>query len=204
MSDPAGGDAETWPSQWIVESWQGDFGFQFRPGEDSPVHDPAAARSFRDTLGRFASGVTVVTSTDDGTPVGLTCQSFTSVSLDPPLVLFCPARTSRAWPSIERSGVFAVNLLARDQEHVSDIFATRGIDKFAGLAWTPAPVTGAPLLPGILGHVECEIEAVHEGGDHQVVIGRVVGLGITEVEHPLLFVEGRYTGRQSDGHPDAR
>ena len=120
---------ETWPSQWLVESWQGDFGFQFRPGEDGSVHDPVAAEHFRETLGRFA-----------------TCQSFTSVSLDPPLVLFCPAKTSRAWPRIEGVGTFCVNILATDQQHVSDVMATRGIDKFAGLSWKPSPKTGSPVI----------------------------------------------------------
>jgi len=185
---------ETWPSQWLVESWQGDFGFQFRPGEDGSVHDPVAAEHFRETLGRFATGVTVVTATVEGEPVGLTCQSFTSVSLDPPLVLFCPAKTSRAWPRIEGVGTFCVNILANDQQHVSDVMATRGIDKFAGLSWKPSPKTGSPVIDGVLGHVDCSIEAVHDGGDHQVVIGRVVGLAVTDVTDPLLFFEGRYTG----------
>jgi 3-hydroxy-9,10-secoandrosta-1,3,5(10)-triene-9,17-dione monooxygenase reductase component len=190
--------SETWPSQWIVDSWQGDFGIQFRPGEDTTVHDPEAARRFRDTLGRFATGVTVVTALSDGTPVGLTCQSFSSVSLDPPLVLFCPARTSRAWPLIERAGTFCVNLLARDQVELSDAMASRGVDKFEGVGWSPAPVTGAPLLDGVLGHVECEVHAVHDGGDHHVVLGRVVGLATTDVTEPLLFAEGRYAGLDRD------
>jgi 3-hydroxy-9,10-secoandrosta-1,3,5(10)-triene-9,17-dione monooxygenase reductase component len=186
---------ETWPSQWLAESWQGDFGFQYRPGEDSPVHDPVAARHFRETLGRFATGVTVVTAMSDGEPVGLTCQSFTSVSLDPPMVLFCPAKTSRAWPRIERAGTFCVNILARDQHEISDVMATRGIDKFAGLSWQPSAKTGSPVLDGVLGHVDCTIEAVHDGGDHHVVVGRVVDLAVTDVADPLLFFEGGYAGR---------
>ena len=186
---------ETWPSQWIVESWQGDFGFQLRPGEEGHVHDPVAAEHFRATLGRFATGVSVVTGMADGEPVGLTCQSFTSVSLDPPLVLFCPAKTSRAWPRIEASGAFCVNILARDQEHVSDVMASRGIDKFADLAWQGSKATGSPVLDGTLGHVDCVIHAVHDGGDHHVVIGQVVGLAVTDAPDPLLFFEGHYTGR---------
>ncbi len=189
---------ETWPSGWLVESWQGDFGFQFRPGEDTTVHDPVAAGHFRETLGRFATGVTVVTALVDGEPVGLTCQSFTSVSLDPPLVLFCPARTSRAWPRLEQAGAFCVNILASDQRAVSDTMASRGVDKFAGLSWQPSEATGSPVLDGVLGHVDCTLHAVHDGGDHHVVIGRVVGLAVTDVAEPLLFVEGRYAGLGDD------
>ena len=124
---------ETWPSHDLIESWLGDsmYDFQFRPGEDVVVDadDPeavAAARQFRDVLGRFASGVTVVTAISGGAPVGLTCQSFSSVSLNPPLVLFIPAKTSRAWPSIQRSGKFCVNFLAADQAELSNQMASRG------------------------------------------------------------------------------
>jgi 3-hydroxy-9,10-secoandrosta-1,3,5(10)-triene-9,17-dione monooxygenase reductase component len=189
----------TRPSDWIVDSWQGDFGFELRPGEDGTVRDPEAALDFRVTLGRFATGVTVVAGMTDGGPVGLTCQSFTSVSLDPPMVLFCVARTSRAWPHLREVGRFAVTILSQDQVAVSDRMATRGIDKFADLTWTAGPVTGAPVIDGGLGHVECEIDAVHEAGDHHVVIGRVVGLGTTSETEPLLYFEGRYGTREAGG-----
>ena len=113
------------------------YDFQLRPGEDVVVDadDPeavAAARRFRDVLGRFASGVTVVTAISGGAPVGLTCQSFSSVSLNPPLVMFIPAKTSRAWPMIQRSGRFCVNFLADGQAELSNQMASRGVDKFAG------------------------------------------------------------------------
>ena len=194
---------ETWPSHDLIESWLGDsmYDFQFRPGEDIAVDadDPeaiAAARQFRDVLGRFASGVTVVTAISGGAPVGLTCQSFTSVSLNPPLVLFIPAKTSRAWPSIQRSGKFCVNFLAADQAELSNQMASRGIDKFAGLSWSPAPSTGSPMLEGTLGYVDCQIHIVHEAGDHHVVIGRVLDLGLPDpdsgAEKPLLFFQGKY------------
>lgn len=187
---------ETWPSRELIESWLGDFDFELRPGETVHVdteEQAAAARRFRDVLGRFASGVTVVTGTSDGAPVGMTCQSFMSVSLDPPLVLFSPARTSRAWPLIQRSGTFCVNFLSSGQADLSNTMASRGADKFAGLTWTPSPGTGSPLLEGILGHVDCSVHAVHEAGDHYVVIGKVVDLAVTdEPGEPLLFFEGRY------------
>jgi 3-hydroxy-9,10-secoandrosta-1,3,5(10)-triene-9,17-dione monooxygenase reductase component len=193
---------DTWPSPELIISWLGDqeIDFEFRPGEDIPVHDDPeavyAARRFRDVLGRFGSGVTVVTAVSNDEPVGLTCQSFSSVSLDPPLVLFVPAKTSRAWPLIQRSGRFCVNLLAADQADVSNTMASRGTDKFAEVKWTPAPQTGSPMLDGAIAHIDCSIHAVHEAGDHFVVIGRVLDLvtdddGDDDVA-PLLFYRGKY------------
>lgn len=189
---------ETWPSPELISSWLGDaeFDFEFRPGEDVLLpEDPealAAARRFRDVLGRFASGVTVVTTTSNGEPVGMTCQSFSSVSLDPPLVLFIPAKTSRAWPLIQRSGKFCVNFLAHDQAELSNQMASRGADKFAGVSWTPSETTGSPVLDGTLAHVDCTIHSAHEAGDHYVVIGRVLDLAIRGERDPLLFFQGKY------------
>jgi 3-hydroxy-9,10-secoandrosta-1,3,5(10)-triene-9,17-dione monooxygenase reductase component len=194
---------ETWPSHDLIESWLGDsmYDFQFRPGEDLVLDedDPeaiAAARQFRDVLGRFASGVTVVTSMSGGAPVGLTCQSFSSVSLNPPLVLFIPAKTSRAWPAIQRSGRFCVNFLAADQAELSNQMASKGADKFAGVAWEPAPGTGSPVIRDTLAYVDCQIHQVHEAGDHHIVVGRVLHLGLpdeeTGIEWPLLFYRGQY------------
>jgi 3-hydroxy-9,10-secoandrosta-1,3,5(10)-triene-9,17-dione monooxygenase reductase component len=195
---------ETWPSHDLIESWLGDsmYDFQFRPGEDTFVDadDPeaiAAARQFRDVLGRFASGVTVVTAISGGAPVGLTCQSFSSVSLNPPLVLFVPAKTSRAWPAIQRSGKFCVNFLADDQAELSNQMASRGEDKFSGLDWSPAPETGSPMFAESLGYVDCQIHSVHEAGDHFVVIGRVLDLGVHGAEKPLLFFQGKYASTDS-------
>lgn len=193
---------ETWPSTSLIDSWLGDeeIDFQFRPGEDVAVHDDpearAAARLFRDVLGRFASGITVVTAMSGEEPVGMTLQSFCSVSLEPPLVLFSPARTSRAWPLVQRAGKLAVNVLAADQEQVSNQMATRGIDKFEGLDWRPAAVTGSPVLPGVLAHLDCTIHAVHEAGDHYVVLARVEhlesGQSASGTEAPLLYYRGGY------------
>lgn len=198
-------DREDWPSRDLVEAWLGDpVDFELRPGETLTVDtelDVAAARRFRDVLGRFASGVTVVTAMSGEQPVGMTCQSFSSVSLEPPLVLFCPARTSRSWPLIEAAGTFCVNLLADGQAGVSRAMATRGADKFAGVGWDPAPETGSPLLHGVIGYVDCRVEAVHRAGDHFVVIGRVLDLGTTEVPHALTFFEGRY-GSTAEGAGD--
>ncbi|MGH3412151.1 MAG: flavin reductase family protein [Marmoricola sp.] len=195
--------ARTWPSRELIESWLGDFDFELRPGEESSVavDDPeavAAACRFRDVIGRFATGVTVVTAMSGDEPVGMTCQSFSSVSLSPPLVLFCPARTSKAWPRIQRAGRFCVNLLAQHQSAVSDRMATRGIDKFAGVSWRPSRETGSPVVGGSLGYVDCTVHAVYQAGDHYVVIGRVEDLGATEVARPLLFYRGSYGRHEAD------
>ncbi|WP_370288039.1 flavin reductase family protein [Nocardioides sp.] len=198
---------ETWPSADLIADFLGDqiarlddLDFEIRPGDEVAVHDDpgaqAAARRFRDVVGCFASGITVITAMSPDGPVGMTCQSFASVSLDPPLVTFIPARTSRAWPLIQRSGRFCVNILAADQEHVSAQMATKGIDKFAGLDWEPAAVTGSPVIAGTLAHLDCTIHAVHEGGDHFVVLGRVEHLeqhaDDAATTEPLLYFKGRY------------
>lgn len=148
-------------------------------------------REFRTTLGHFCTGVTVVSAMDGDTPVGFACQSFSALSLDPPLVLFSPACTSRTWPAIERAGHFCVNVLAESQRDVSTVFGTGGTDKFAGVRWSTAP-SGSPVLNGVLTWVDCAVETVHEAGDHYVVIGRVLELGPCRDEQPLLFYRGRY------------
>lgn len=187
---------ESWPSRELIESFLGDsWDFELRPGETVQVDSEEAAeraRHFRDVLSLFASGVTVVTAIADGHPVGMTAQSFTSVSLDPPLVLFCPAKTSRAWPQIRKAGRFCVNLLAHDQQDLSNRMASRGVDKFAEVGWEPAPATGSPLLHGVLGYVDCTIHAVHDGGDHQIVVGKVGALSGTDATHALTFFRGQY------------
>jgi 3-hydroxy-9,10-secoandrosta-1,3,5(10)-triene-9,17-dione monooxygenase reductase component len=147
---------------------------------------------FREVLGHFCTGVTVVTGHDGAAPAGFACQSFAALSLDPPLVLFCVARTSRTWPVLAESGSFAVNVLAEHQREVSAVFGARGADKFASVPWRPAP-SGAPLLDGALTWVDCTLEAVHTAGDHLVVVGRVIELGETSDARPLLFHRGHYT-----------
>jgi 3-hydroxy-9,10-secoandrosta-1,3,5(10)-triene-9,17-dione monooxygenase reductase component len=147
---------------------------------------------FRRTLGHFATGVTVVTALDGAEPVGFACQSFAALSLEPPLVLFCPGKRSRTWPLIERAGWFCVNVLTHKQSEVSAVFGRAGADKFANLAWTPAP-SGAPVLDGVLTWIDCRVSNVHASGDHFVVIGRVTALGEQCAERPLLFYRGGYT-----------
>lgn len=183
--------AQTWPPRELIDSFLGTFEVGLWPGEEATGPDDAQSRRFRDTLARFCSGVTVVTSVSGGEPVGMTCQSFSSVSLHPPLVMFVPAKTSRAWGAIHRSGHFTVNFLSSAQEDLSTRFASRGVDKFAGVDWTPG-TTGAPVLPGTLGHLDCTIHAVHEAGDHYIVVGKVTDLQVGEDADPLLFFRGGY------------
>jgi len=158
--------------------------------EAGGVPEPEPGR-FRQVLGHFCTGVTVITTVDEDGPAGFACQSFAALSLDPPLVLFCPSRSSVTWPRIARAGHFCANVLAAGQEKLARVFGTSGTDKFAGVSWSPAP-SGAPILAGALTWVGCTVEAVHEAGDHHVVLGRVTDLGAVGRERPLLFYRGRY------------
>jgi flavin reductase (DIM6/NTAB) family NADH-FMN oxidoreductase RutF/DNA-binding IclR family transcriptional regulator len=147
---------------------------------------------FRTVLGHFPTGVAVVTGMDaDGQPAGMAVGSFSSVSLDPPLVAFMPDKSSTSWPRFRDSGSFCVNILGADQESVCRAFASRGGDKFADLAWRPAG-SGAPLLDGVLAWIDCDTEIVHEAGDHFIVIGRVRDLDIGTPALPLVFFQGGY------------
>lgn len=169
--------------------------FELRPGETVEVVSEEAqadADRFRGVLGRYCSGVTVVTALADGQPIGMTCQSFTSVSLEPPLVAFLPTRGSRAFAAIQRVGHFCVNILAADQTDLSEQMAGTGDDKFAGTSWRPAPATGSPVLVGVMAYVDCAVHAVHEAGDHYIVVGRVLDLDAGEANEPLLYHRGRY------------
>ena len=158
---------------------------------NSTEYDPGNTRRLRDAFGAFATGVTVVTGQAvDGTRVGLTANSLTSVSLDPPLLLFCPARTASALPALEASGRFAINVLASDQRAVADRFARRDVDRFADAEWDDWD--GLPILTGALANFGCTLFADHDGGDHSVVIGRVERLRINAVHDPLLYFRGAY------------
>lgn len=152
--------------------------------------DPA---EFRHVLGHFATGVVAVTAVDPGTgrPTGLAANSFTSVSLDPPLVAFCVAHTSSTWPQIRVAGTFAVNVLAAEQEHVCRQLAVKGGDKFAGLSWEPSP-GGAPMLNESVAWLEADIAAEHPAGDHTIVVANVRHL-LAASRAPLLFFRGSYS-----------
>lgn len=157
---------------------------EFRAGSD--------ARTLRDAMGCFATGITVVTSRSaDGTPIGLTANSFTSVSLDPPLLLVCIANTAGTASVLREAEHFAVNLLQTSQQPASNRFAGRGEDRFAATSWTPGE-TGMPLLDGSLGSFECKRHAVHDGGDHFILIGEVVRAQFEPRRDPLLYFRGKY------------
>jgi 3-hydroxy-9,10-secoandrosta-1,3,5(10)-triene-9,17-dione monooxygenase reductase component len=156
------------------------------------------AARFRQVLGSFPTGVTVVTTLQDGRPVGLAAGSFFSVSLDPPLVGFCVMTTSNTWPVIERSGSFGVSILAHDQTDICRRLAGKGPDKFDGVAWSPAPVTGSPLLDGAVAHLDCDLEQQHLAGDHWIVVGRVRHLAAHQADaDPLVFCRGAFGRHQS-------
>lgn len=154
----------------------------------APEIDPL---KFRSVLGHYPTGVTVVTGMTDDGPAGLAIGSFTSVSLDPPLVSICPSRSSTSWARIEASGRFCVNVLAADQESACRIFASRDDVKFASIDWSTSPL-GSPILEGVTGWVDCEIHAVHEAGDHTIVVGLVHALDNVSSQLPLVFYRGRY------------
>ena len=146
---------------------------------------------FRCVLGHFCTGLVIVTSSVGDKPVGMTAQSFTSLSLEPPMILFCPAKTSTTWPLIHRSGRFCVNILGEHQEHVSRQFAQSGTDKFSSVRWYWSD-NGNPRLDDCISHIECTLEAVHEAGDHRIAVGRVGSLSLGSPTHPLIFFKGAY------------
>jgi 3-hydroxy-9,10-secoandrosta-1,3,5(10)-triene-9,17-dione monooxygenase reductase component len=155
--------------------------------EDAPTIDAA---HYRRVLGHFATGVTVITAMDGDEPTGMAANSFTSVSIDPPLVLFCAAKSSTTWPRIQAAGHFCVNVLADDQEEICRLFATKGADRFKGVGWR-AGKSGAPVLQDSLAWIDCVAEAEHEAGDHLIVVGRCLEMESREGE-PLLFYRGGY------------
>jgi len=152
------------------------------------------SRTFRDTLGQFLTGVTIVTAAaQDGTPLGLTVNSFTSVSLDPPLVLFCIDKKAGSHDGMVSAPGYAVHILGGDQADLSNRFAARGIDRFAGLTYTRG-LYGAPILPGAMALLECRTVQRVDAGDHTILIGQVERLDPgNRTRKPLGYLRGRYT-----------
>jgi len=158
---------------------------------------------FRDVLGRFCTGVTIISAVHEREPVGFACQSFASLSLEPPLVSVAVAETSATGRRIEQTGAFCATVLRADQAALCRGFGRSGADKFAGVAWSPAEVTGSPRIGGGLAWVDCRIESVVPAGDHRIVVGRVVDLSVPEEGEegeegedagPLLFYRGSFLG----------
>jgi 3-hydroxy-9,10-secoandrosta-1,3,5(10)-triene-9,17-dione monooxygenase reductase component len=146
----------------------------------------------RKVLGHFCTGVAVVTANHAGQrPVGFTCQSVAAVSLEPPYISFCPAKTSSSWALMRDSGVVCVNILAAEQRSICAVFARSGADKFAGVNWHRG-WNGAPVLDGTLASIEANVEFEHEAGDHTIVVARVSSLYAHEHREPLLFFRSGY------------
>ncbi len=155
-------------------------------------------RMMKDVLRNFGTGVTVITAMAPDGPIGFTCQTFASLSLDPPLVNFCPARTSTTWPRIRDIGRFTINILADDHSWLSDAFAQAGApgtDKFDGVDYTLSS-GGSPVLEGVIAWVDCRLRAEHDGGDHTIVVADVLDLDATPDVMPLFYFRGDYLGRQ--------
>ena len=152
-----------------------------------------SAEEMRHALGHFATGVTVVTGTTlDGDPVGFACQSFASVSLDPPLVLFCADHRGRSWPRMRDAGLFTVNVLHHEQHDIVERFGSPSGGRFDGLDWYPS-ADGGPSLAEALMRIHCSVDQVHVAGDHDVVIGRVLSVDDTGAGRPMLFYRGTFT-----------
>ena len=176
--------------------------------------DSVDGREFRRVLGHYPTGVTVVTAATDDGPEGMTIGSFTSVSLDPPLVSFCPGHDSDSWLRMRGVGGFCVNVLSDRQAELSSTFASKMADRFEGVV-TRVEATGAPVIEGCLAWIDCQVHAVHTAGDHDIVVGRVVAMGTApdagaaggtgaagetgaaDARGPLVFFKGGY-GRVSD------
>ena len=149
-------------------------------------------RAYRDAMGGFASGITVITTWGADEPVGFTCQSFFSVSIDPPLITFSVARSSRSLAALREHGRIVVNFLSAEQQHLSGQFARSGTDKWAGVQWFPSESNGAPTLEGGTGWVAGEIEREIEAGDHLIFLVAVTGISTDPDRAPLLFYRGGY------------
>jgi 3-hydroxy-9,10-secoandrosta-1,3,5(10)-triene-9,17-dione monooxygenase reductase component len=151
------------------------------------------SRAFREALGRFTTGVAFVTAAPDGEPAGLIVNSLASVSLDPPLVSFCPSRSSFTWSRMRRSGRFGVNVLRSRHEEFAARATPADADRFAGIQWEPG-FGGVPVLSDALASLACEIVAEHAAGDHWIVVGRVDDLRVAPADDPLVFFDGEFRG----------
>lgn len=144
-------------------------------------------------MGCHPTGVAAICAMADGTPIGLAASSFTSVSLEPPLVLFCIANTSATWAQMKDCAGFAASILAENQEGVCGRLAQKGVDRFAALSWHPAP-SGAPVIAGAVAWFDCEFYSRHAAGDHEIVVGLVTSLGLADSDRraPLVFHQGGF------------
>jgi 3-hydroxy-9,10-secoandrosta-1,3,5(10)-triene-9,17-dione monooxygenase reductase component len=178
-----------------------------------PLDRPATAsartgdpRHFRDALSHFCSGITILAAIVDSVPVGLTCQSFFSVSLEPPLVAIAVSKSSTSFPKVRGAPVFSITVLAQSQEHISSAFAHSGTDKWQGITWQPGTF-GAPLIDGSLAWLACSVRDVVDAGDHVLVLANVLDLNYEPNAQPLLYFRSEYRnldhrGREHNGRND--
>jgi 3-hydroxy-9,10-secoandrosta-1,3,5(10)-triene-9,17-dione monooxygenase reductase component len=165
-------------------------------GPSAPILLPHSAawseRELRDVLGYYCSGLTILAAVVDGGPVGLTCQSFFSVSLQPPLVAVCVGKKSTSFPAIRSIGSLSINILASDQRDLSDSFARSGGDKWTGVAWRPGSVHRHPIIENAVASLECDIVSETDAGDHVLVLAHVRHLRADASRDPLLYFRGTY------------
>lgn len=155
------------------------------------VEPTTSEADFKAVLSRFCTGVTVITALTGEQPVGFSCQSFSSLSIDPPSVCFCPARTSTSWPRIRDVGRFCVNILADDQVDLCRALARSGTDKFTGVDWVVSD-NGSPRLAGAMASIDCELDREVDGGDHTIVVARVTSVTEHSEQPPLLFYRSSF------------
>ena len=147
--------------------------------------------AFRALMGDYATGATIVTAGCDAGPHGLAVNSFTSVSMSPQLISFCPDKASETWPAVRDAAFFAVNILAHGQHDVCRQFARKGVDRFEGVGYHRSP-NGCPILAGSLGYLECELVDVVDAGDHHIAIGHVIDIHHDADQHPLIYYQGGF------------
>jgi 3-hydroxy-9,10-secoandrosta-1,3,5(10)-triene-9,17-dione monooxygenase reductase component len=145
---------------------------------------------YRQVMGQFLAGVTIITAAHEGGPVGMAVSSFTSLSMEPALVLFCPQKKSSTWSLVEAAGHYAVNILGAEHEQISRQMSSKADDKFAGIGWHTES-SGSPVLDEALGWIDCRTHAIHDGGDHWIVVGQILSLGWRDGA-PLGYHRGSY------------
>ncbi len=156
-------------------------------GEGTVDRSPA----FRALMGDYVTGATIVTASRDTRPHGLAVNSFTSVSMRPQLISFCPDKASETWPAVRDAVFFGVNILAHGQHDVCRQFARKGVDRFEGVGYRRSP-NGCPILTGSLGYLECELVNVVDAGDHHIAIGRVIDIHHDVEQRPLIYYQGGF------------
>jgi 3-hydroxy-9,10-secoandrosta-1,3,5(10)-triene-9,17-dione monooxygenase reductase component len=152
---------------------------------------PFDSAKYRQVLGHFPTGVTVITAMTDDGPAGMAIGSFSSLSLDPALVLFSATKTSASWAKLRSAGKFCVNILGDDQEDISRVFGSKAEDKFSEIGWKRS-ANGAPLITGVLAYIDCDLHTVLDGGDHDIIIGSVTDLDVKHEGGALVFFRGGY------------